>query len=304
LDNLNSYYDVKLKKKRLIILKKNKYFNFEKIDICDGLKLKGFLKKCEPEFVIHLAAQAGVRYSISNPDAYIQSNILGFYNIIEASKENNIKHFVYASTSSVYGENGNPSFKEDHNTDHPIQLYAATKKSNEVIAHSYSAIYNLPCTGLRFFTVYGPWGRPDMALFKFTKNILEDKPINIFNNGNHSRSFTYIDDLIESIYEISLKPAKENLYWDPKKPKTSSSRYPFQILNIGSDSSVDLMYLVSVVEKNLNKKAIKNFLPLQKGDVKDTKTNTIKLRKIIGKSPPTSIETGVKKFIDWYKDFY
>tara|TARA_A100001035_G_scaffold276060_1_gene270421 strand:+ start:242 stop:1267 length:1026 start_codon:yes stop_codon:yes gene_type:complete len=304
IDNLNSYYDVSLKKKRLSILKKYKNFYFEKVDICEEKKMSKLFSKCKPEIVIHLAAQAGVRYSISNPEAYIKSNILGFFNVIDISRKNNIEHFVYASTSSVYGENSNSNFREDHNTDHPIQLYAATKKSNEVIAHSFSSIYKLPCTGLRFFTVYGPWGRPDMALFKFTKNILEGKPIDIFNNGNHSRSFTYIDDLIDSIYKISLKPAKKDKNWDTKKLKSSSSRHPYRILNIGSDTSIDLMFLISLIEKNLKKEAIKNFLPLQPGDIKDTKTNTLKLKKIIKHTSRTSIENGVKSFIDWYRDFY
>ncbi len=304
LDNLNNYYDVNLKKSRLKILNKYENFNFKKIDIEEKEKINNLFSNHKPEKVIHLAAQAGVRYSIQNPEIYLKSNINGFFNLLEASRKNNVSHFVYASTSSVYGENSQNSFKEDHNTDHPIQFYAATKKANEVMAHSYSALYNLPTTGLRFFTVYGPWGRPDMALFKFTKNILENKPIEIFNKGNHSRSFTYIEDLIKSIYKISLEPAKADKKWNQKKPNSSSSKYPYQILNIGSNSSTKLMYLISIIEKKLDKKAIKNYLPLQRGDIKNTKSNTEKLKRAIKISPNTPIEKGVEKFIDWFIEFY
>lgn len=304
IDNMNSYYDVNLKKSRLKMLKKYKNFSFNEFDINENKKVNKLFDKFKPKIVINLAAQAGVRFSILNPETYLKSNIDGFFNILDASRKSKVEHFLYASTSSIYGENTSSSFKEDHNTDHPIQFYAATKKSNEVMAHAYSAIYGLPSTGLRFFTVYGPWGRPDMAIFKFTKSIIENKQIKIFNEGNHSRSFTYIDDLVNAIFELSKDPAKPDKFWNSKKPRSSNSKYSHQIVNIGSNSSVKLMDLISIIEKNLGKNAKKKYLPLQKGDIKNSKANTKKLNSLIKIRSNVSIEHGIKNFIDWYKNFY
>ena len=304
IDNMNSYYDVNLKKSRLKMLKKYKNFSFNEFDINENKKVNKLFDKFKPKIVINLAAQAGVRFSILNPETYLKSNIDGFFNILDASRKSKVEHFLYASTSSIYGENTSSSFNEDHNTDHPIQFYAATKKSNEVMAHAYSAIYGLPSTGLRFFTVYGPWGRPDMAIFKFTKSIIENKQIKIFNEGNHSRSFTYIDDLVNAIFELSKDPAKPDKFWNSKKPRSSNSKYSHQIVNIGSNSSVKLMDLISIIEKNLGKNAKKKYLPLQKGDIKNSKANTKKLNSLIKIRSNVSIEHGIKNFIDWYKNFY
>lgn len=291
-DNINSYYDVNLKKERLKILKKikrGKKFKFYKCDISNEKKLDNIFKKNKVTHVVNLAAQAGVRYSILNPASYVKSNLVGFANILENCKKYNIKHLLYASTSSVYGANKKMPYKESDNTDNPIQFYAATKKSNEIMAHSYSHLYKLPTTGLRFFTVYGPWGRPDMALFKFTKNILLGKKIDIYNYGKHSRDFTYIDDIIESIY-LLIK---------------SKINKPFsRIFNIGKGKSDKLTDYISQIEICLNKKAKKNYIELQKGDIVKTLANTHKLNKIIKKKKFTPINIGILKFINWYLKFY
>ena len=256
IDNLNSYYDVNLKKNRLKILKKNKNFKFYQLDISNEKKIDDLFKKHKFKYVINLAAQAGVRYSLINPQSYLKSNLIGFFNLINAAKNNNVKHFLYASTSSVYGLSDKKSFKEKDIADHPIQFYAATKRANEIIAHSYSHLYNLPTTGLRFFTVYGPWGRPDMALFKFTKNILEKKKIDVYNYGNHKRDFTYIDDIVNAIYLSASKlPKKSKAKNDPSVSTTA----PYQILNIGGGKKVSLMRFIKEIEKNLNMKSKINF---------------------------------------------
>ena len=304
LDNLNNYYDINLKKNRIKFLKKNyKKFNFLKIDLSNKLELKKIFKKNTFSRVINLAAQAGVRYSLKNPDAYVKSNLVGFCNLIELSKKYEIKHFIYASTSSVYGMNKKQPLRENHNVDHPIQFYAATKRSNELIAHAYSHLFNFPTTGLRFFTVYGPWGRPDMALFLFTKNILDNKPIEIFNNGNHIRDFTYIDDISKSVFNLSKKIPTTN---KTKKRKylPSESTAPFRILNIGNSKPVKLMKYIKQIEIRLNKKAKKKFLPLQTGDIRATLSDTSKLKKLTNYKPNTPISFGINKFIDWYLKYY
>jgi len=304
LDNLNNYYDPNLKLSRLKILQKNRNFTFEKINLQNDKKLKKIFQTNKIEKVVNLAAQAGVRYSLINPKSYVDSNIFGFFNLIDLSRKYKIKHFVYASTSSVYGLSTKMPFKESSTTDHPIQLYAATKKSNELIAHSYSYIYKLPTTGLRFFTVYGPWGRPDMALFKFTKNILSNKKIDIFNYGNHSRDFTYIDDIVQGIVKSINKIPKRNKNFKFSNPKLAESIAPFTVYNIGNGKKVKLMKYISEIEKYLNKDAKKNFKQLQKGDIKDTHSNLQKIKKNLGYKSKTSVKEGIKNFLDWYLNFY
>ena len=301
IDNLNNYYDVKLKKDRLKILKKFENFKFQFVDISNEKKINIIFKKYKFTTVINLAAQAGVRYSLENPQSYLKSNLIGFFNLINISKEKNIKHFVYASTSSVYGLNGDKTFKEKNLADHPIQFYAATKRSNELIAHSYSHLYNFPTTGLRFFTVYGPWGRPDMALFKFTKNIMENKKIEVFNHGNHQRDFTYIDDVVKVIYLSALKiPKKTKTKNDP----SCSLSAPFQILNVGGGTKVKLMSFIKEIEKNLKIKSKIKFLPIQKGDVKETSCDVKKIKKYLNYVPKVKYKIGIKKFIEWFKLYY
>ena len=304
LDNLNNYYDVKLKKDRLKLLKKYKKFKFHKVDIEKANLVKNIFKKNKPDIVVNLAAQAGVRYSLLKPFSYIKSNLVGFFNILSLSKEFNVKNFVYASSSSVYGANKNFPFVEKNIADHPIQLYAATKRSNEIMAHSYSALYNLPTTGLRFFTAYGPWGRPDQALFIFTKNILQNKKINLFNKGNHSRDFTYISDIVDGIVLAVKNPAKKNRKWNPYKPDPSSSIYPFRIYNIGSNKRTNLIEYLKLLEKFLNKKAKINYLPLQKGDVVDVFSKTDNIKKELKYTPKVQIEEGVNNFVNWFKHYY
>ena len=289
IDNINDYYDVNLKKSRLKILKKNKNFFFHKFDLINANKLEYLIKKFKIKYIVHLAAQAGVRYSIENPKTYFKNNLEVFFNILEASKKNNIKHLIFASTSSVYGENKNFPLKENDNTDKPISFYAATKKSNEILAHSYSYIYNLPCTALRFFTVYGPYGRPDMALFKFTKNILENKKIQLYNNGNHSRDFTYITDIVSGIFSILKKNNTKNL---------------FNTFNIGNGNSRKLKDYLKTIEKKLNKNAKIINLPLQLGDIKKTHSDISLLNKYSNYLPETDIEEGINNFIDWYLEYY
>ena len=290
IDNINSYYDINLKKNRLSILKKKKNFRFFKLDITDGKKISKNFNLYKYNIVFHLAAQAGVRFSITNPDQYISSNLVGFFNIINSSSKIKIKHFIFASSSSVYGNSTKFPLKEDENTDYPLSLYAATKKSNEVIAHSYSNIFKLPCTGLRFFTVYGPYGRPDMALFKFTKNTYEGKGIKLFNKGNHTRDFTYIDDVVTSLVKLIDKPSNKFI--------------PFEIFNISNNNPVQLRNYLNTIFNYLNKKArIKN-LDLQIGDVKKTWGSNKKLEYKIKFSPNTKIKYGIKKFIEWYKNYY
>ena len=309
IDNLNPYYDVKLKEARNNELNKissisiGKYEFFEG-DIADNSFITNIFKKFKIKYVVNLAAQAGVRYSIENPYAYIQSNIVGFSNIIEASKINKVKHFIYASSSSVYGGNKRMPFKEKQNVDHPISLYAATKRSNELIAHSYSHLFDLPSTGLRFFTVYGPWGRPDMALFLFTKSILLNEPINIFNNGDMVRDFTYIEDITESIFRLIYKIPINNADFDFFNPNPSKSWSKFKIFNIGNSEPTPLIKYIEAIEKNLGVKSKKNYLPMQPGDVKATESDNSELEEWVQFKPKTTIEDGVGKFVNWYKDFY
>ncbi|MAJ22862.1 MAG: capsular biosynthesis protein CpsI [Candidatus Pelagibacter sp. TMED64] len=308
-DSINNYYSTKLKKDRLNEISKfsKKFktkYTFIKGDLASNNFVKKIFKKNKINIVIHLAAQAGVRYSLINPYAYLRSNLVAFTNILEACRQNRISHLVYASTSSIYGANTSLPFKETDSTNHPLQFYAATKKANEAMAHSYSNLFKLPTTGLRFFTVYGPWGRPDMALSLFTKNILAKKHINIFNNGNHTRDFTYVEDIVEGILRISKKPPKINNYWNAKRPDASSSKAPYRIFNIGNNKRIKLMKYIEEIEKNLNIKAKKKFLPLQAGDVPDTYADVTSLIKIIKYSPNTNIKLGIYNFINWYKEYY
>ena len=308
-DNHNNYYSVKLKQDRLkkIIDFKKKYkkkFDFFKFDISNKKKIGLLFKKFKFDYVINLAAQAGVRYSLVNPDSYTKSNLVGFANLLECCRKNKIKHLVYASTSSVYGANFKSPFSEKDNVDHQIQYYAATKRANELMAHSYSCLYDLKTTGLRFFTVYGPWGRPDMALFQFTKNILEKKPIKIFNFGKHIRDFTFIDDIVDGIVRALKNPKKKTPLkkWKNKK-NPSTSFAPFQLLNIGNNKPVTLMKYIEAIENKLNLKSIKKFLPLQKGDVIGTSSNIQQLKKY-GYKPKIDIKVGISRFIDWYLHYH
>jgi UDP-glucuronate 4-epimerase len=303
-DNINDYYDPSLKEARLSQLKDNDRFTFYKRDIIDKDAVNTIFETESPEHIIHLAAQAGVRYSIENPYAYIDSNITGFMNILEACRHNPIKHLVFASSSSVYGSNTNMPFSVNDNVDHPLSIYAATKKSNELMAHTYSNLFDIPVSGLRFFTVYGPWGRPDMALFIFTRKILNGEAIDVFNEGKHKRDFTYIDDIVEGVVRVSDNVATSNPEWNSDKPDPATSKAPYRLYNVGNNSPVELMYFIEQIEKNLNKKADKNYLPLQAGDVPATYANVDALIDYVGYSPSTSIESGIENFIKWYKDYY
>ena len=303
LDNLNDYYDVNLKKDRLNIIKQYNKFKFYYADLQDKQALEKIFKENKIDIVVNLAAQAGVRYSIINPDIYIQSNIVGFLNILEMCRHNKIEHLVYASSSSVYGMNVKMPFSVHDNVDHPVSLYAATKKSNELMAHTYSHLYNLPTTGLRFFTVYGPWGRPDMALFLFTDAILNDKPIKVFNYGKMKRDFTYIDDIIEGVVRVLNNPPLSNPNWDKEKADPGTSSAPYKIYNIGNNKPVELMEFIETLEKKLGKKAKKEFLPLQDGDVPETYADIDDLVKDFGFKPNTTIDEGIEKFVEWYGEY-
>ncbi|WP_404452578.1 NAD-dependent epimerase [Virgibacillus necropolis] len=303
IDNMNDYYDVELKKNRLNWLK-NEKFIFEQIERIDREHVKKLFEKYQPSVVIDLAAQAGVRYSLENPYAYINSNIVGFITILEACRKFKVNHLIYASSSSVYGANTKMPFSVHDNVDHPVSLYAATKKANELMAHTYSHLYGLPTTGIRFFTVYGPWGRPDMALFRFTKSILEGKPIQVYNNGNMQRDFTYIDDIVEGIVRLIDKKPVPNLNWNGSYPDPGTSYAPYKIYNIGNNKPVKLMDFISAIENKLGIKAKKEFMPMQDGDVLATYADIEDLIKDVGYKPKTSIEEGVSNFIDWYKDYY
>ena len=309
IDNLNSYYDPKLKESRLKILHKIKktkeiIFKFYKYDIEDKPSLEDIFRKHNPKYVINLAAQAGVRYSLINPDLYIRTNILGFGNILECCRKYDVEHLVYASSSSVYGGNSDIPFKETSSVDHPVSLYAATKKSNEVIAHSYSHLYKIPTTGLRYFTVYGPWGRPDMAPMIFTKAILEGEPIKIFNFGNMVRDFTFIDDIVKATINCCYKVATPNINYSALAPDPSSSNAPFRIFNVGNNRQVKLLDFISLIEKSLGKDAIKDFQDLEPGDMIETFSDIDSINQWIDYSPKTSLEKGIKKFIKWYLDYY
>src|SRR5690554_2403927 len=304
IDNLNDYYDPSLKKSRLEILSKYEGFTFHKVDIKDKEALDHIFEKYRTTYVINLAAQAGVRYSIKNPYAYVDSNLVGFVNILEACRNYPVEHLLYASSSSVYGGNKIAPFSTNHNVDHPVSLYAATKKSNELMAHTYSHLYGIPTTGLRFFTVYGPYGRPDMAYFSFTKDILEGRPIKVFNHGKMERDFTYIDDIVEGIYKLIDKAPVANPDWDESKDDLSTSFAPYKIYNIGNNNPVPLMRFIKALESALGKEAEKVYMDMQAGDVLRTYADVSDLEKDINFKPSTSIEDGIKRFVDWYKEFY
>lgn len=304
LDAITKYYDPKLKMDRHKILKKNKNFHAYTGFLEDEAMLDELYAVHRPNIIIHFAAQPGVRYSIENPKSYVQSNLIGTFNILECAKKYPPDHFLFASTSSVYGNNKKKPFNENQKSDTPISFYAATKKSNEVIAHSYSHLFKIPITVFRFFTVYGTWGRPDMALFKFTKNILADKPIEVFNHGKHSRDFTYVDDIVDGVIKTIDNPAIENNDWNSNEPDPSSSIVPWRIYNIGNNKPIQLMDYIGALEKALGKKAQINFLPLQAGDVPDTFANTDNLYKKFNYKPSTTVSDGVSNFIKWYKNYY
>ena len=303
-DNLNPYYDVRLKEARLAKLTPFEKFEFHKIDLSDKKGLEKIFGNTSFDVVVNLAAQAGVRYSLTNPNAYVDSNIAGFVNILECCRHNNVKHLVFASSSSVYGANTKMPFSVHDNVDHPVSLYAASKKSNELMAHTYSHLFQLPCTGLRFFTVYGPWGRPDMALFLFTKAILAGKPIKVFNHGKMKRDFTYIDDIVEGVIRVMGRLPEPNPKWSGDAPDPATSYATYKLYNIGNNNPVKLMEFIAVIEKALGKKAKKEFLDLQPGDVPATYANIDDLIKDVGFKPETPIETGIERFIAWYKDYY
>lgn len=304
IDNVNDYYDISIKQARLKKLEGIGSFEFHRENLADRKVVEQIFRQSEPEKVVHLAAQAGVRYSILNPYAYVESNIQGFLNILEGCRHFAVKHLVFASTSSVYGANTAMPFRESQNVDHPLSFYAATKKSNELMAHTYAHLYGIPVTGLRFFTVYGPWGRPDMALFKFTRNILADKPIDVYNNGHHARDFTYIDDIVHGVVKITDKIAEPDPTWDSNNPNPSSAKAPYRLYNIGNNVPVPLMYFIECLEKSLGKTAEKNFLPLQAGDVPETFADIDALSNAIAFHPTTKIEDGIQAFVDWYLNYY
>jgi len=304
LDNLSEYYDVNLKLARVAELKKHPAFEFHRIDIIDAPALEHLMAKERFDSIVHLAAQAGVRYSLTNPHAYIESNITGFLNVLEACRKHPVKHLVYASSSSVYGGNTKLPFSESDNVDHPVSLYAVTKKSNELMAHSYSHLFGIPTTGLRFFTVYGPWGRPDMALFIFTKAILEGKPVDLFNNGDMQRDFTYIDEIAEGVVKVVDRPPSFDEKFDKARPDPAHSWAPYQMLNIGNNGPAALLEYLDALESALGRKAQRNLMPMQPGDVKSTFADTVLLTRWTGLAPGTPIEAGVQRFADWYRAYY
>lgn len=304
IDNLNDYYDVRLKTSRLKILNNTKNFTFVQADLTDRAALNKVFGEGKFSCVINLAAQAGVRYSLINPHAYLESNLHGFLNILEACRHNQTGHLIYASSSSVYGANKKMPFSVHHNVDHPISLYAASKKANELMAHTYSSLYNLPTTGLRFFTVYGPYGRPDMALFLFTKAILEGKPIDVYNHGKMKRDFTYVEDIVEAIIRLIARPAQSNEQWSGLNPDPASSFAPYRIYNIGNNKPVELLKFIEIIEEKLGKKAVKNFLPIQDGDVPETYADVDALMREVDFKPSTPIDVGIGNFVQWYRDYY
>jgi UDP-glucuronate 4-epimerase len=304
LDNLNEYYDVTLKHARLAQLEKLPQFRFVKLDLADDGAMRELFAREKFKRVVHLAAQAGVRYSLEAPHAYVRSNVTGTLNVLEGCRHNGVEHLVYASTSSVYGANTNMPFSVHNIADHPLSLYASTKRANELMAHNYSSLFKLPTTGLRFFTVYGPWGRPDMALFLFTRNILEGKPIDVFNNGNHKRDFTFVEDIAEGVVRASERVAQSDPRWNSQAPDPSTSNAPFRIYNIGNSSPVPLMRYIEVLEECLGRKATKNFLPLQLGDVPETSADITDLERDVGYRPATPVEVGVRRFVDWFTQYY
>ncbi len=304
LDNLNDYYDVSLKEARLKMLQGQKNFRFYRMDLADREGVEKLFAQEKPQRVAHLAAQAGVRYSIQNPHVYVDSNVTGFLHILEGCRHHKVEHLVYASTSSVYGMNTAMPFSVHQNVDHPLSLYAATKKANELMAHTYSHLYRMPVTGLRFFTVYGPWGRPDMALFLFTKAILEGKPIDVFNQGKMRRDFTFVSDIVEGVVRALDKVAQPNSQWDSNEPDPASSSAPYRLYNIGNNDPVELMDFISAIEEAVGKKAQKNFLPLQAGDVPATYADVSDLEQDVGFRPATPVKEGVRRFVQWYRSYY
>ena len=304
IDNLNDYYDVNLKKARLERLANFDGFTDVRADIGDQQAMQDVFATHAPQRVVNLAAQAGVRYSLENPHAYVNSNLSGFINILEGCRHTGVEHLAYASSSSVYGANTKLPFSVHDNVDHPVSLYAATKKSNEMMAHCYSHLFSLPTTGLRFFTVYGPWGRPDMALFIFTRKILAGEPIDVFNHGHHRRDFTYVDDIVEGVKRVLDRPAQPNESWDPMTPDPASSRAPYRVYNIGNNNWVELSRYIEVIEQRLGKTVRKNLLPLQPGDVPDTYADVDDLVRDLDYKPSTSVEDGIERFLQWYQEYY
>ncbi len=304
IDIVNDYYDPEVKENRIKVLSDYEGFTFHREDLADDETMARVFKTCGAQRVINLAAQAGVRYSLQNPHAYVTSNLHGFINVLEGCRQNEVEHLTYASSSSVYGANEAMPFSVHDNIDHPLSLYAASKKANELMAHSYSHLYGMATTGLRFFTVYGPWGRPDMALFLFTKAILEGKPINVFNHGDMSRDFTYIDDIVEGVVRVSDKAATPNPEWTGMTPDPGTSKAPYRVFNIGNNAPVQLMDMIGALEKKLGVVAEKNFMPMQAGDVPATYANSTALSDWVGFKPETTIEHGISEFVDWYRDYY
>jgi UDP-glucuronate 4-epimerase len=304
LDNLNDYYDVTLKEARLARLRAKRGFGFEKIDIADRAPMQAMFAGHRFDAVMHLAAQAGVRYSIENPHAYVDANLVGFINILEGARHGKVGHLVYASSSSVYGANTRLPFAETDNVDHPVSLYAATKKANELMAHSYSHLYSLPTTGLRFFTVYGPWGRPDMALFLFTERILGGRPIPVFNRGDMVRDFTFVDDIVEGVIRVIDQPAAPDPAWHGDAPNPARSRAPYRVFNIGNSRPVKLMRYIEVLEQCLGRKAELDLMPMQAGDVPATTANVSALESAVGFRPMTTVDTGIARFVEWYRSYY
>ncbi|HXH41215.1 MAG TPA: NAD-dependent epimerase [Thermoanaerobaculia bacterium] len=304
IDSLTTYYDVSLKEARLQEIGRFPNFRFIKADVADDAGMRSFFATERPARIVHLAAQAGVRYSLIDPHAYVDSNIRGFLNILEASRQLGVKHLVYASSSSVYGANTNQPFSEHQNVDHPISLYAATKKANELMAHTYAHLFGVPCTGLRFFTVYGPWGRPDMALFRFTRGILNDEPIPIYNHGNMVRDFTYIDDIVEGVVRVLDAPAAPDPSWSSDNPDPARSRAPYRVFNIGNNRPVQLLDYIAAIETALGKKATMELLPMQPGDVPSTRADVSELEQAVGFRPSTSVEEGIRNFVAWYRRYY
>jgi UDP-glucuronate 4-epimerase len=303
-DNLNDYYDVSLKQARLDLLRPRRGFEFHKLDLANRLGMEALFKANSFSRVVHLAAQAGVRYSIDNPHTYVDTNVVGFLHVLEGCRHSRVGHLVYASSSSVYGANTAMPFSVHHNVDHPVSLYAATKKANELMAHTYAHLYGLPCTGLRFFTVYGPWGRPDMALFKFTRQILAGEPIDVYNYGDHRRDFTFIDDIIEGVVRVMDLIPESDQSWNSDRPNPGTSCAPWRVYNIGNSEPVELSRYIEVIEDCLGLTAKKNLLPMQPGDVPDTYADVSALVEDVAYRPSTPIETGVKRFVEWYRDFY
>ena len=304
LDVVNDYYDVSLKEARLARLARHPGYRHERVDLANAPAVARVFTEASPARVIHLAAQAGVRYSLTNPGAYVQSNLVGFAHVLEGCRHHGVEHLTYASSSSVYGANTAMPFSVRQNVDHPLSLYAASKKANEAMAHTYAHLYGLPTTGLRFFTVYGPWGRPDMAMFIFTRKILAGEPIDVFNHGRMRRDFTYIDDVVEGVVRVSDRPAAPDPAWSGDAPDPSSSRAPWRVYNIGNHTPVELMVLIELLERELGRDAVKNFLPMQPGDVPATYADVSELTRDVGFAPSTPIEEGVQRFVDWYRAFY